>query len=234
MTIKTPLEILGLALSISGAIAGVYIIAEQLFKSTVFTVFLKALPAFLQSFFPNDATILWFTVQANKNLYNSWHIALIYLVLMPTIFALFVGCWIFLVLALLGVFNIGTKWLIIWFILIAVNYMWSATNQYAVEIKFHDRRLGVNGIINRMLSDLPKTMKRWSYYFFTNWIRGPFTALRLCLITFLFVLLHWPAWLIQTVPVFRFDLTNRKIRRYYYSWYAGIFIIAGLVLTTLF
>ncbi len=234
MTIRTPLEILGLALGISGAIAGVYIIAEQLFKSTVFTVFLKVLPAFLQSFFPNSTTILWFTVQANKSLYNSWHIALIYFVLMPIILALFVGCWIFLVLALLGVFYIGTKWLTVWFILITVNYMWSATNQYAVEIKFHDRRLGVNGIINRMLSDPLKTIKRWSYYFFTNWIRAPFTALRLCLITLLFVLLHWPAWLIQIVPAFRFDLTSRKTRRYYYSWYAGTFIVAGLVLTTLF
>ncbi|MBE3140157.1 MAG: hypothetical protein IMZ53_06200 [Thermoplasmata archaeon] len=234
MAIKTPLEILGLVLGISGAIAGVYIIAEQLFKSTVFTIFLKAIPAFLQSFFPNDAAILWFTVRANQNLYTSWHIALIYFVLTPTIFALFIGCWLFLMLALLGIFNIGIKWLIIWYILVAINYMWSATNQYALEIKFHDRRLGAKGIINRMLSDLPKTMKRWSYYFLTNWIRAPFIALRICLITFLFVLLHWPAWLVQIIPAFRFDLTIRRTRRYYYSWYAAIFIIAGLVLTTLF
>lgn len=234
MTIKTPLEILGLALSISGAIAGVYIIAEQLFKSTIFTVFLRAVPAFLQAFFPNDAAIMWLTVQANRNLYTSWHIALIYFVLTPTILVLFIGFWLFLILALLGIFNIGIIWLIIWFILIVINHMWSATSQYALEIKFHDRRLGAAVITNRMFSDLPKTMKRWSYYFLTNWVRAPFTALRIWLITFLFVPLHWPAWLVQIIPAFRFDLTVRRTRRYYYSWYAAIFIIAGLVLTTLF
>lgn len=234
MTIKTPLEILGLALGISGAIAGVYIIVEQLFKSTIYTVFLSAIPIFVRAFFPNDAVITWFAIQANRNLYTNWSIALIYFVLTPIIFALFIGCWLFLALALLGIFNIGVIWLIAWFILIAINHIVSATGQYAAEIKFHDRRLGATGITKRMFSDLPKTGKRCSYYFLTNWVRAPWTALRLWLITFLFVLLHWPAWLVQIIPAFRFDLTIRKTRRYYYSWYAAIFIIAGLVLTTLF
>jgi len=103
---------------------------------------------------------------------------------------------------------------------------------FELEYKAHNKH--ATGITKRMLSDLPKTMKRWSYYFLTNWIRAPFTALRICLITFLFVLLHWPAWLVQIIPAFRFDLTVRRTRRYYYSWYAAIFIIVGLVLTTLF
>ncbi len=234
MTIKTPLEILGLALGISGVIAGVYIIVEQLFKSTIYTVFLSLIPIFARAFFPNDAAITWFTIQANRNLYTNWSIALIYFVLTPIIFALFIGCWLFLVLALLGIFNIGVIWLIAWFILMVINHIVSAILQYATEIKFHDRRLGANGIIKRMFSDLPKTGKRCSHYFLTNWVRAPFTALRIWLITFLFVLLHWPAWLVQIIPAFRFDLTVRKTRRYYYSWYAAIFIIAGLVLTTLY
>ena len=178
--------------------------------------------------------LLWFTIQANRNLYTNWSIAFIYFVLTPVVFVLFAGFWLFLALALLGIFNIGMTWLIAWFILTFVNHMVSAIMQYAAEIKFHDRRLGVNGIMKRMYSDTTKTGKRCSYYFLTNWVRAPFTALRIWLITLLFVLLHWPAWLVQVIPAFRFDLTNRKARRYYYSWYAAIFIIAGLVLTTLF
>ena len=58
MTITTPLEILGLALAISGAIAGVYIIVEQLSKSTIYTVFLIVIPIFVRAFFPNDVAII--------------------------------------------------------------------------------------------------------------------------------------------------------------------------------
>lgn len=234
MSIQTPLGMLGLALGICGAIAGANIIVEQLFGSTLFTTFLKAIPAFLQSFFPNDATILWFTVRANRNLYGSWDIALIYLVLIPTVFLLLVGCWLFLILKLLGIFNIGTVWLIVWFVVVVFDYGVSASNQYALELKSHDRRLRVLGIKNRMYSDPVKTLKRWSYHFLSNWVRGPFTALKILLIIVLFVLLHWPAWLVQIVPAFRFDLNSRKTRRYYYAWYAFIFIAMGLILSTLF
>jgi len=234
MTINTPLEIFGLALGISGAIAGVYIIVEQLFRSTIYTVFLSVVPIFARAFFPNDAAITWFTIQANRDPYTNWSNALIYFFLTPILFALFTGFWLFLVLALLGIFNIGVTWLITWFIFIAINHSVSATGQYAVEIKFGDRRLGTAGITKRMFSDLPKTGKRCTYYFFTNWVRAPYTSLRIWLITFLFVLLHWPAWLVQIIPAFRFDLTNKRTRQYYYSWYAAIFIIAGLIFNTLY
>jgi hypothetical protein len=233
MSIQTPLGILGLALGICGVIAGANIIVEQFFNDKLFSAFLKAIPVFLQSFFPNDATILWFTVRANRNIYDSWDVALIYFVLVPLLFALLTGCWVFLILALVGVINIGTIWLIIWFVLTAINYGWSASNQYALEIKSHDRRLGVEGIKNRMRSDPAKTAKRWSHYFFADWVVAPFVALRIFFIEFLFVLLLWPAWLLRLIPDFRFDLTSRKTRRYYYAGYSAVFVIAGLVLASL-
>jgi hypothetical protein len=123
MIVKTPLEILRLTLGISGAIAGVNIIVEQLFKSTIFTVFLNAIPAYLRVSFPSDELITWFTIRANRNLYTSWDIALIYFVLTSITFALFIGCWAFLVLTVTGVYNIGVTWLIVWFIFVIIDYM---------------------------------------------------------------------------------------------------------------
>jgi hypothetical protein len=214
MELKTPLEILGLALGISGAIAGSYIIIERLIKTTLFSLFLKAIPLYIQSLIPYDATINRFIVHANRDFYSSWDVAFIYLLLMPIIFVSFAGCWVFLVLKLLGILDIGTIWLIIWFIFIAIIYWWSASAQYAWELKFHDRRLGKQGIMNRMWLNPFKTVKRWNYYFWSNWFRAPYTTLKLLLIVALFVLLHWPAWLIQIIPTFRFDITIRKNRRW--------------------
>jgi hypothetical protein len=234
MELKTSLEVLGLVLAISGVIAGSYIVVETLIRSTVFSVFWKVNPAFLRSFYPNDIAILQFTIRANGSLYSNWGVALIYLFLLPIVFSIFVGCWVFLILRLLGIFDIGPIWLTIWFILVAINHILAAVGQHALEIRFHDHRLRTLGITNRMLSDLPNTMKRWSYYFLTNWIKAPITTLLLLLIIVLFVLLHWPAWLIQIVPKFRFDLTNARIRRYYYAWYAVIFGVSGLILAFIF
>jgi hypothetical protein len=233
MSIYTPLGALGLALGICGAIAGANIIAELIFRSTIFSLFLKVIPAILQSVLPNDAAILWFTDRANKNLYGSWDVALIYFAVMPIIIAFYVGCWVFLVLDILGVFDIGTKWLIVWFALVTVNFMWAAVGQYAFEIRFNDKRLRKKGVENRMLSNPIKTIGKWSYYFISNWIMAPFTAIKIFLIVFLFVLLQWPAWLLRIIPAFRFDLTSRKTRRYYYAGYSALFIIAGLDLTSL-
>ncbi len=221
-------------MGISGAIAGSYIIVERLTGSTLFSIFLKVMPALLRAILPNDETILWFTIRAERNLYGSWDVALIYLLLLPIVFSIFLGCWVFLILKLLGIFELGTVWLILWFFVVAIDYFISSSNQYALELKYHDRRLGIQGIKNRMRSDPFKALKRWSYYFISNSVRAPYTTLKVLLITVLFVLLHWPAWLIRVIPAFRFDLTNRKNRRYYYAWYAAIFIIAGLLLNTLF
>jgi len=233
MSINTPLGALGLALGICGAIAGANIIAELLFRSTIFSLFLKVIPAILHSVLPNDAAILWFTDRANKNLYGSWDVALIYFAFMPIIIAFYVGCWVFLILDILGVFDIGTTWLIVWFALVTINFMGAAVGQYALEIRFNDKRLREKGVENRMLSDPIKTIEKWSYYFFSNWIMAPFTAIKIFLIVFLFVLLQWPAWLLRIIPAFRFDLTSRKTRRYYYAGYSAMFIMAGLVLTSL-
>jgi hypothetical protein len=59
---------LGLALGICGAIAGANIIVELLFRSTVFSLFLKVIPVILHSVLPNDAIVLWFNARTARNL----------------------------------------------------------------------------------------------------------------------------------------------------------------------
>jgi hypothetical protein len=230
MSIHINLGLLGLALAILGIIAGVNIVVELLFNNPLFTAFLNVIPVYLQSIFPNDPAILRFTIKAKENLYNSWDIAIIYLVLMPVVSMLFTGCWLFLILALLGVFNIGTVWLIIWFVVTAVLYFMSASNQYAIEIVSDDRRLRSKGVTKRLYADPMKTIKRVSIQFVINWVRTPLAALGILLTEILFVLLHLPAWLIKIIPAFRFDLSDKQVRTRYYAFYALIFGIAGAVL----
>ncbi len=55
---NAPLAILGLALSISGIIAGGYLLFERLFSSKLFSIFLTFTPIFLQAMFPHDPTII--------------------------------------------------------------------------------------------------------------------------------------------------------------------------------
>ena len=171
MPIHVNLGLLGLTLVILGIIAGVNTVVELLFTNPLFTTFLNVIPVFLQSVFPNDPEVLRFAIRAKGNLYNSWDIAIIYLVLMPVVSMLFTGCWLFLILALLGVFNIGTVWLIIWFVVTALIYLVSARDQYTIEIVSADRRLRSKGIRNRMLADPIKTMQRVSIQFVINWVR---------------------------------------------------------------
>jgi len=233
MSIHINLVFLGFVLGSCATIAGINIVVEQLFRGALFTSFLQLAPVLMQSFLPNDTTTLWFAVRANKSLYNGWDVALIYLVLLPMVFMLFVGCWLFLVLALLRVFNIGALWLIIWFVVTAVVYFVSASNQYALEIKSHDKRLGVPGVKNRMFADPMKTVKRVSFIFVVYWVSAPLGTLAIYLITVLFVLIHWPAWLIQTIPALRFDLTNKRERQVYYGWYAAVLGVTSLALVLL-
>jgi hypothetical protein len=157
-----------LAVAILGIIAGVNIVVELLFTNPLFTTFLNAIPIFLQSAFPNDPAVLRFAIRAKGNLYNSWDIALIYSVLMPIVTMLVTGCWLFLILALLGTFNIGTVFLIIWFVVTAVLYFVSASNQYAIEIFSDDRRLRSKGVKKHMSADPMKTIKRVSIQFVIN------------------------------------------------------------------
>jgi hypothetical protein len=230
MPIHVNLGLLGLTLVILGIIAGVNTVVELLFTNPLFTTFLNVIPVFLQSVFPNDPEVLRFAIRAKGNLYNSWDIAIIYLVLMPVVSMLFTGCWLFLILALLGVFNIGTVWLIIWFVVTALIYLVSAKDQYTIEIVSADRRLRSKGVKNRMLADPIKTMQRVSIQFVINWVRTPLAALGILLTVLLFVLIYWPAWLIKIIPAFRFDLSDKQVRTRYYAFYALIFGIAGAVL----
>jgi hypothetical protein len=229
-----PLAILGLVLSISGTVAGGYLLIERLFNCTFFAIFLNLTPRFIQSVFPRDPTITWFTIHVNRNIYASWHVALIYFLLLPIVFSVMVGFWVFLILRLFGVYYIGTAWLCIWFVVLCLSYFRSAINQYAVEVKAKHEKADAEDLKKYMIQD-PKTLfKRGTFYFFLNWIKAPFTTLELLLIVSLFVLLHWPAWLIQIFPRIRLDLNDSEARRRYYAGYMVVFLVSGLILLFFF
>jgi hypothetical protein len=53
-------------------------------------------------------------------------------------------------------------------------------------------------------------------------------VLEIFLMVLLFVLLQWPAWLLQ--PILRFDLSNTQTRTTYYACYTLVFGIAGTIM----
>lgn len=207
---------------------------ERLFSSTLFSIFLKLTPRLIQSLLPRDAAIIWFTTHANRNIYASWNVALIYLLLLPTVFSLMIGFWVFLILRICGVYNIGTAWLCVWFVVLCLSYSWSAVNQYASEVIAKHKRAKAETITKYMIQDPKILLKRCSFYFFMNWIKAPLTTLKLVLMIFLFVLLHWPAWIIQIFPRIKLDLTDSDTRTHYYVGYMLLSVIPGIVLIFFF
>lgn len=231
---KTAYAILGLALCISGTIATGYILIERLFFSKLFSIFFVLTPDILQSQFKHDPAIAWFKIRSNRNLYDCWDIGFIYLFLLSLVLIMTVGFWVFLVLKILGVNSIGTFSLIIWFAVLCSHNMWSVVNQHYVEIKARHKRATVERVKRYMMEEPLNTLKRWCFYFFSNWIRTPFTTLKLLLIIILFVLLHWPVWLLKSVGILKIDLNDANIRKYYYTGYTVIFLVAGLLLMFFF
>jgi len=231
---NAPLAILGLVLSISGIIAGGYLLLERLFSSKLFSIFLIFTPNFLQAIFPHDPAITWFRIRSNRNLYDSWDVSFIYFLLLPIISTAMIGFWAFLVLRICGVYDLGTSWLTFWFVMLCLNYMWSAVNQYAIEIKAKHRKASVKRIKGYIIQDPIATLKKWLSYFFRNWIKAPLTALELLLIVVLFILLHWPAWLLRGVSKIQINLNDANARKYYYTGYMVVFLAAGLLLMFFF
>jgi len=230
----SPYAILGLALSISGAISTGYILVERLIGSKLFSAFLLATPVFLQSQFKDDPAIAWFKLRSSRSLYDCWDVGFIYLFILLLVLIMMGGIWVFLVLNILGVYNIGIPWLIIWFVVLCSSHMWSAVNQHYIEIKARHKRAATERVKRYMMEDPINTIKRWFFYFFKNWITAPFTTLYLLLIVIIFVLLHWPAWLLKGVGILKMDLNDANSRKYYYTGYTVIFLVSGLLLMFFF
>jgi hypothetical protein len=229
----TPLKLLGLVLSISGIISGAYLLMEWLFTYRLFTVFRKFAPEMLRALFPHDPTILWFSIRSDRGLYNAWDVALVYLLLLPILFLLAAGCWVFLVLRLASISDIGTSWLSAWFVINWLVYSWSSVNQYAVELKVKDKEATPESIKKHMVEDPWGTLRRWTFYSLRNWLTTPAVSAVLLVIVVLFVLLHWPAWIIKALHVTHLDLESNRSRTYYYVTYALLAGIPGLILTTI-
>lgn len=230
----SPFAFLGLALSISGVISLGYILVERLVSTELFSVFLKLTPIFLTSQFKYEPAIAWFKVHSSKNLYDCWDISLIYLFLLSLMLTIVVGFWVFLVLKVLGIYNIRTILLIIWFaVLFAINVV-AASNQHAVEVKIQHKIATVEKVKEYLLENQPNTLKRVTYYFLRDWVETPFTIVKLLLIIVLFILLHWPAWLLKGVKILKIDLNDKNTRTYYYIAYGVPASVAGLLLIFLF
>jgi hypothetical protein len=231
---KTPLSILGLIFSISGIIAASNLIIERIFRFTLFSVFISFTPNFLQALFKLDPGIAWFKIRSSGDMYDLWDVSLIYLLMLSIVLIALVGFWVFLILRLLGIYDIGTFWLSSWFIVLIVTYFQSAVQQHALEIKYKHKRATTEQIEVYMKKDPIATSRRWLHHFFLNWIRSPLVTLVLLLIIGLFIVLHWPYWLLKMGLKLHFNLNNAKTRQTYYSTYAIIFGVGGLLLMFFF
>ena len=231
---QSPFAFLGLALGISGAISFGYILVERLVHTELFSVFLKLTPNFLTSRFNYEPAIAWFKVRSSRNLYDCWDISLIYLFLLSFILVMVVGSWVFLVLRILGIYNIGTSALIIWFAVLCYINVRAAANQYAVEVKVQHKMATVEKVKEYIMENQVNTLKRSAYYFLRNWVVTPVITLKLLLIIVLFVLLHWSAWLLKGVKILKIDLNDKNTRKYYYIAYGVLASVAGLSLIFLF
>lgn len=231
---QSPFAFLGLALSISGAISLGHILVERLVSTELFSVFLTLTPNFLTSQFNYEPAIAWFKVRSSRNLYDCWDIALIYLFLLSLVLIMGVGFWVFLVLRILGIYNIRTGLLIIWFAVLCITNVWAAVNQHAVEVKAQRKTATVEKVKEYMIENPVDTLKRSAHYFLRNWVGTPFTTLKLLLIVVLFVLLHWPAWLLKGVKILKIDLNDKNTHKYYYITYGVLASVAGISLIFFF
>lgn len=142
--------------------------------------------------------------------------------------------WVFLVLRVLGVYNIGTSLLILWFVVLCVSNGVAAVNQCAVQIKFQHNRATAEGVEEYMRENPEITLQRCAHYFLRNWIGTILTTVRLLSTVVLFLLLHWPVWLLKGMRVLRTDLNDSKAREYYYVAYGVLASVAGSLLVFFF
>lgn len=235
---QSPIAILGLILSICGTLATGHALIERLIGSTLFSTLLSYTPKFLNSLIPYEPALIWFEIRSsNRDIYYTWDLSLIYLVLLSLVLFVMGGFWVFLVLKLIWGYDIGLFWLIFWLAILCFNYYFSASNQAAFKMKIlHPYKLkSPEDIKNYMRQNPIETLKLWTAYFFRNWIAAPFTTLILLLIVVLNIVLHWPAWLIQVLPkVNKINLADSNTRKYYYIGYMLSFLIPGLILIFFF
>lgn len=230
----SPCAFLGLALSISGVIGLGYMLVERLITSEVFSVFLRLTPIFLSSQFRYEPAIAWFRVRSSRNLYDCWDTSLIYLFLLSLILAMVVGFWVFIVLRILGVYDIGISALIIWFAMLCVVNFVAAVSQHAIEVKAQHKRATSEEVKEDMAAAPVNTLKRTAHHFLRNWVGTPLTTLKLLAITVLFILLHWPAWLLKGVNILKTNLNDKKAREHYYIAYGVLASVAGVLLIFFF
>jgi hypothetical protein len=231
---QSPFAFLGLALSISGVISLGYGFVERLVSSRLFSLFLKLTPNFLTSQFRYEPAIAWFKVRSSRNLYDCWDVSLIYLVLLSLILMIVVGFWIFLILRILGIYNIRMSLLIIWFVVLCGGNVWAAVGQHAIEVKAQHKRATVEKLQEYMIKNPENTGKRLAYYFLRNWVETPFTIVKLLLTIILFILLHWPAWFFKVIKILKADLNDKDTRTQYYIAYGVSASVVGLLFTFFF
>lgn len=230
MYIASVLHILGLFLQILALILPAYLLFENFFGSALFTVFWKLTPLFIQSMYPGDPATNSFAMRANRNIYDCWDTALSYLFLLPIVLAIMVGPWVFLVLKICGIYDFSTGWLTAWFILLALLYLVSGINQYAIEIVKTHPKSNAETIQKLVVSNFKMLTKRSFYHWCRNWIISPLMTLILLSLDALLVLLNGPAWLVKFFYR-KFSIADNDTRRHYYIAYGLIAGILGIILT---
>jgi len=230
----SPFAFLGLALSISGVVSLGYGFVERLISTELFSLFLTATPNFLYSQFRSEPAIAWLKARSGGSLYDRWDVSLIYLFLVSCVLAMTVGFWVFLILRILGIYSIGTSALVVWFLVLCFGNVWAVVGRHYIEIKGRHKGATLEKVQEYVIENAEKTVKRWAHYFLRNWVETPYTTVKLLSIMVLFILLHWPAWVLKGVKILRADLNDRDTRTHYYITYGVLASVAGLLLTFFF
>jgi hypothetical protein len=232
---KSVLAIIGLIISIVGALVGGNLVVEKFFKFQLFVVFFRFFPQLVQAIVPSEPAITWLATRSNRSIYYSWDIAFIYIALLPVLLILATGLWFLLIFRILNVYSISLGILIVWFLVLCYVYSVSASNQYAMEVQFKHKTANIETLKMLIIKDPETTAKRWAYFFFINWIRTPLVGLSLLLLFLFLVILFWPAWIINAFSKkTKINLEKDRSRKYYYACYSTVFIIVGLILMFLF
>lgn len=231
----TSLEIIGFALVLVAGVASAYTLIERLLGVTLFSVFWKMTPTFLQSSYPDNPFSGWLQARAHDNLHEAWELALFLLVAVSVTLFFMLGFWVFLILRLLGIYSIAVPLLILWFFLLFLLYFVSAGNQVAIEIKVRHRRADTERIKRYMQEDQVGTIKRTTRFFFRNWVVSPFAGLQILIIILLLIVLDGPAWFTKLFPTgSHLRIADDSVRNHYYIGYAAVSGIVGGILMFLF
>lgn len=230
-------NILWLIFAISSAISAAHIVVEKLLNYKLFPIFLALMPKVLKIFFPRTSVILWFENKTlQKNIYQAWDLAFIYLGILLSTLVLIAGFWVVLILKLVSVIEVPILLLVFWFLILLTNNIISTSNQVGLYFSLQKPKTNeLNEIKRRMTENKDLAAKLGIAYFFRNWLFPIFTNFGLLILVILVIELYWPSWVIQSFQkTNKLNMNRNNIRTTYFAAYTGICAVVSILIKFVF